>query len=182
MTDREGSLWLIVGIVFLAAVAYSVFSHGEDGLFRISRLSAAEGSVNDYSTALHMLRSKNIILGRRQEASQYLSKVETGFYSRTYPEDAQLRLLKEIERIAEQTHLGISRKSLNQAKNDIIGVALEGKTGSEALFRFVEGIGTADIHMKIQRIQIHSLPLERMVNYQVVVSTFLIEKKESKWK
>ncbi|HEX7712852.1 MAG TPA: hypothetical protein VF531_02425 [Bacillota bacterium] len=166
MTDREKKLLLLVGVVILAGLSFNYFSGGAKNVGVI-------GNALNEKEAERLLSSSGVIIARNRAATAALAKLEARFYPEISIDRAQLDLLQEVESIASRSGLAVDKKSIARLPDRLIEVTLEGRTGSAALFLFMERLGETPIALKIKNLRIHSLPEERQLEYEIGIISLL---------
>ncbi|HBF38161.1 MAG TPA: hypothetical protein DDW50_12675 [Firmicutes bacterium] len=170
MTKREKHIVLLVGIVI---AGWFIFR------FWPQQSGPSENSDNhqfSLTDADRLLRSRQNIIARNKAINGELKTLQQRFYNAAQADNAKIALLKTVEGIAAQTSLAVEQKNMVSIHDDTIGVALEGKTSPESLIRFLQQITQSPIGLRIQRLQIHSLPETKQLNYQVAVITLVVKK------
>jgi hypothetical protein len=169
MTGREQRLLIVVGVVILGGLAFNFWP-------RITN-SAETNSDSDsrLHEADHLLRFRQNIIVRNDTVNAELKGVQNRFYPAANLESSKLSLLKEVEAIVVQTNLDVQQKNMVNIHDDTIGIALEGKANPESLIRFLQRTTQDRIGLRIGRLQIHSLPDSKQLNYQVTIITLLVK-------
>jgi hypothetical protein len=169
MTVREGKLLILAGIVIVGGLAFNYWSRADK--------SAGENSDNGSRLleADRLLRLQANITARHKASTAELKALQGRFFSAAGAETAKLSLLKTVEAVAIQSNLAVHRKSMVSFRDDTIGVALEGKTSPESLIRFLHLTVQNQTGLRVHRLQIHSLPDAKQLNYQVTIISMLIK-------
>lgn len=170
MKTSERNLWIFVGVVVVVGLTINFFM----GMLNPPVLDSA-GNVG-FEEATRLLRASQNIKARNQAVKERLDSLESKFYSVGHLEETKISLLKVVESIANTCNLEVQQKNVLEIEEGVIGVSLEGKTRPDILFRFVHSATTANIGLRIKRFQIHSLPDQKLLSYQIVVISLLIEK------
>ncbi len=172
MTTRERNLLILAGTVILGGIAYNLLSGSwftpgvpKSGSFKLEE-------------ANRLLRSQHNIVNRHQAAMKRLTTLEKRFFSNDNIEQAQINLLKVVEEIASRTQLGVQQKNMIKFEDDLIGVALEGKTTPESLIRFMQQTTESITGLRIYRLQVHTLAEQKLLSFQITISSLLVNKNE----
>jgi hypothetical protein len=169
MTAREKKLLILVAVVITAGMAYNYWP-------RMDQSSAANGiNGSGLIEANRLLQLQPNIINRNKAVRAELKTLQERFYSTANVETAKINLLKEVEAIAAQSNLAVLQKNMVSIHDDTIGVALEGKTNTESLIRFLYLTAQDHIGLRIYRLQIHSLTDVKQLNYQITVITMLVK-------
>ena len=171
MTGREKNLLIIVGVIMVAGLGYNLFQ----GTIAPSGTGAESNS--DLEGVNRLLRSRGNINSRNQAVAKRLDLFQAKFYDLNKPEEARIALLKEVEGLVALAGLEVNQKNLVQFSKNEIGVALEGKGKPESVFKFIWQTTQAKTGLKLHRFQAHSLSDQKLLNYQIVVTTLLMDKK-----
>jgi hypothetical protein len=169
MTGRELKLWLSIGVVVAAGLAYNMVS---PYFFRMEEQKASTGSWDEAS---RLLRTENNLRARNRAAQERYQQLQKRFFLIKNQATAGLDILEIIEDIAANCELRIKLKNTMQISPDEIGVALEGTTGSEMFYRFLQQLTEAPIGLQIKTLQLHGTPEKRELDYQIVVSALLVK-------
>jgi hypothetical protein len=169
MTKREQHLVLLAGIVIVGWLAFHFWPRttqsseiNENNAFRLVE-------------ADRLFRARQNIMAQSKAVTAELKRVKERFYIAANPENAKISLLKAVEGIAMQTNLAVQQKNMVSIHDDTIGVALEGKTSPESLICFLQMTAQSPIGIRIYRLQIHSIPESKQLNYQVTVISLLVK-------
>jgi hypothetical protein len=169
MTGRELRLWLVVGVVIAAGLVYNLVT---PFLVRMEEQKASTGSWDE---AARILRAEGNIRARNRAVQERYRQLQTQFYLTKQNNAAELELLGVIEDIAANCGLGIRLKNTLQISPDEIGVALEGTTGSEMLYRFLQRLTETSAGIQIKILELHATPEKRELDYQVVIGALLLK-------
>ena len=180
MTGRERNLWLVVAAVVVAFLAYRLF-------FGDSGSSVAEKTIGlrppGLAEAESLLCAAGDIEARGKAAAARLADLEGRFFPAEQPEDeARAKLLRVVEDLAYRSMLAVEQKSfmeqngLLKSEAGLVGVVFSGKTDAKSLLEFLRLVAEAKTPLVVTRLQIHSLPDQRLLSYQVAVSTLFLEK------
>lgn len=174
MTKREQHLIIVVIIVIAGWLVFRFWPRDQEA----AKSTALMNNSRQFSLeeADRLLRSRPNIQARNLAVKKELKAYRGRFYTSISPENATIALLKTVESLAAQTNLAVQQKNIARFHDDTIGVALEGKTGTESLIRFLQLTSENSIGLRIQRLQIHSLPESKQLSYQVTVITLLVKK------
>ena len=169
MTAREQKLLLLVGIVIVGGLAFNYWPRVDN--------SAGQNTDNGFrlQEAVRLLRLRSNIIARNKALTAELKALQGRFFSAVNVDTAKLSLLKTVEAIAAQGNLAVQQKNMVSIHDDTIGVALEGKTSPESLVRFLHLTVQNPTGLRVYRLQIHSLPEAKLLNYQVTVITMLVK-------
>ena len=168
MTQREQRILIVVGVIVCGGLVFNFWPRGTDSI-------AVTNSGAQIHEADHLLRSRLNIIARNKVVTAKLHVLQKRFYPTNTLEISKVNLLKEVEGIATQSNLDVQQKNMVSFHDDTIGVALEGKATPESLVRFLQRTTQDRIGLRIQRIQIHSLPDTKQLNYQVTLITLLVK-------
>ena len=171
MTTRERNLWIIVVAVVIGGIGYSIFF----GILAPPTTSdTTTKSLIDYDSATRLLSSAQNIITKNDTVNRRLDTLVKMFYPKTKLDEAQIALLKETEEIATQANLTVDQKNMVRYSETLIGVAIEGKTKPESLFKFMQKTTESRLGLKINRVQVHALPEQKMLSFQIVVCSLLL--------
>lgn len=170
MTTRERNLLIFVGVVMLGGLAYNFGFKMPD-----SSNQDQDQSIR-IDEAYRLIRSQHNIVAHHQVIQTRLTDLQNKFYSVGDIQGAQISLLNLVEQIAYSTQLDVQQKNMIRFTDNLIGVAIEGKTNPESLIKFLQRTTEAKIGMKIQRMQIHVLPESKSLNYQITLSSLLVKR------
>ncbi|HYH01552.1 MAG TPA: hypothetical protein VEC37_00480 [Bacillota bacterium] len=169
MTGREIKLWIAVGLVVAGALLFNMLSP-----YFMQTADQSATSVNE-EEAFRILRAEDNIVARNQAALARYQQLCEGFYRIKDRTAAELDILEVVEEIAANNGLRITLKNTVQLAPTELGVALEGTTGSEMFFRFLQQLTEAPVGFKVKRLQLHSVPEKRELDYQVVISVLMVK-------
>jgi hypothetical protein len=172
MTKREQRLVILVAVVIAGWMIFRFWPRNQETLKGLGN----ENYQFNMNEADRLLRSRLNISARNKAVRDELKSYRSRFYNSDNPENAKIVLLKTIDGLAAQTGLAVQQKNIVNFHNDTIGVTLEGKTGPEPLIRFLQSTSQNTIGLRIQRLQIHSLPESKQLSYQLTVMTLLVKK------
>jgi len=170
MTERERNLLIIVGVIAIAGISYNFFGSGVLG-------SAVNSNMINRQAAVRLLSSRFRIETRYRNTERQLVALEKGFLSVENLEESKVKLLKEIEQLAVDAGLEVKEKNILTGNDQIIGVSLGGTAVPKDVFCFLQQVTAAKINLKVNRLQVSSVPEQRLLNYQIVLNTLLVEKK-----
>ena len=174
MTVRERNLVIGVAVIIALGLGYNFLF----GFFapQPDSIPANLGSVapGDYESAVRILRDERNITDRNTKVAAKLKILQTMFGSKAKADEASIRLLQETEKIAANSNLVIEQKNIVRFSETLIGVALEGKTNPESLLRFIQRTTESRIGIKVNRLQLHAIPNQKLLNYQIVVCSMLL--------
>jgi hypothetical protein len=169
MTGREIKLWLSIGVVVAAGLIYNT------AVPYFTRMEEQRASPGNWDQAIRLLRAEDNIRIRNRAVRERYQQLQQRFVLLKDQTTAELDVLEIIEDIAANCGLRIKLKNTVQLSPDEIGVALEGTTGSEMFYRFLQQLTEAPIGLKIKTLQLHGTPEKRELDYQVVVSALLVK-------
>lgn len=172
MTAREKIILYGVGTIIIGSIAFNLMVANGD-----SSRNRDEG-IPDLQRANRLLRSRLNINERSQVAAARLSVLQAKFLATGKMDEAQLNLLKMVEELAMESNLEVAQKNMLRYADNTIGVLLEGKTTNEALIKFMQRTTQAQLGLRVNRLQIHCLPEQKLVSYQLTIITMLITEKE----
>ncbi len=174
MTSRERNL--LIGVV-----AVIILGLGYNFLFGVFAPAPTSTSINrgqevlvDYDGAIHLLRSAGNITARNAVIAEKLKILQAMFGSKTAPDLGAIKLLQETEKIAAECSLSVEQKNIIRYSDSLIGVSFEGKTNSESLLKFIQRTTESRFGIKVSRLQLHALPDQKVLNYQIIVSGLLL--------
>jgi hypothetical protein len=174
MTARERNLWIGVAAVVVLGLGYSFLF----GMFAPAptptSVDMRQKALVDYDGATRLLRSARNITARNAVVAEKLKVLQAMFGLKTAPDLAVIKLLQATEKIAAECNLTVEQKNIIRYSDTLIGVSFEGKTNSESLFKFIQRTTESRFGIKISRLQLHVLPDQKLLNYQIVVSSLLL--------
>lgn len=169
MTARETKLWIIVGTVVAGALLFNLlYPHFTQTLNQPAVTVSREEAVR-------ILRAEDNIRARNQAVVSRYQQLCRRFYLLKKPAEAELNILKVVEELAYSNEVPIKLKNTVRLPTAEIGVALEGTAGSKSFFRFLQQLTQAPVCFKIKRMQLHSIPEKRVLEYQLVLSVLMVE-------
>ena len=175
MTTRERNLLAIVGVVMILGLGFNYLMN------RSSDTEVTDTSVLAFDEASRLLKESRNIESRNKVFEERLDGLEERFYSLKDPDLAKIKLLEEVEKIAAESHLMIDQKNPNiPLPNNLIGVQVAGKSAPDSIYLFLQKITQSKIALKINKLQLHSIEEQKLIDYQMVVVTLLIEKRKEK--
>lgn len=169
MTHRERNLWLIVGAVLIVCVLSWWLTQG-------SAAPAAPDKQTGFTLkeAHRLLKFEKNIRARDEQVQTRLNQLTRRFFSADHPEQAQIDLLNEVEKLAAASGLTIMNKHTLRFGENEIGVALEGKSSSQAVFSFIYQTAKVQSGLKIKRLQLHRHLDGKVLSYNIAVSSMLL--------
>jgi hypothetical protein len=173
MTAKERNLWLGVVAVIIASLVYNFILNRPES----TAVEKSNWNSSNIESARRLLASRNNIGARSKAVMERLQTLEQKFLDGRDPEQAQINLLTEVERLISSSELSVQQKNAVRVSEQQIGVALEGTTSAAALFNFLYQASSGRYGLRTKRLQIHSLADKKQLSYQVVLVTPLLEKK-----
>lgn len=172
MSNREKKLVIIVAVAVVLIMGYNFFF----GMFAPSATTPDYGSnlAIDYDTASRLLTRARYITEYNKQITAKLGKLKDMFYPKSRVDEAEIALLKETELIAEASNLTVQQKNIVRYSDTLIGVTMDGKTTPDSLIRFMQKTTESRLGLKINRLQIHSLSDQNLLDYQISVSSLLL--------
>jgi hypothetical protein len=167
MTGREIKLWVSIGIVVTAGLLYNLVAP------YWNRMEEQKTVGSDWNEAIRLIRMENNIRARNRAAEERYRQLQPKFFT-AKQRGVELEVLEVIEGIAANCGLRIRLKNTLQLAKDEIGIALEGTTGSEVFYRFLQQLTEAPVGLRIKTLQLHGTPQKRELDYQVVIGVLLI--------
>lgn len=171
LTQRERTLWLIVGIAVCGMFAFNIIYRNLD------RLNTPGVKASELEETRRLLRSGQNITARREAADKALAKLQGRFLNASDPETAKIQLLKEVETIINMVGLPVEQKNLLQLEQNVIGVAIEGNTDPAVLISFLHASATARLGLNLKRLQAHVNEKNKQLKFQIILQSLLVEKK-----
>ncbi|HEX3046453.1 MAG TPA: hypothetical protein VHY08_16975 [Bacillota bacterium] len=176
MTTRERNLLAIVGVVMILGLGFN---------YLMNRSSNTEipdsGNTFALDEATRLLKSSRNLESQSQVVAGQLDALEDRFFSLKDPDQAKIKLMIEVEKIAAETHLMIEQKQPNiPFPNNVIGVLIAGKSAPDSIYLFMQKITLSKSALKISKLQLHSIEEQRLIDFQMVVVSLLIEKRKEK--
>jgi hypothetical protein len=172
MTVREKNI-VIIGAVLVVGVLLYNFLFGAFAPSADSQLGGSSVQM-DYDTAFRLLQRAPYVTEYNKQITTKLKKLKDMFYPKSRVEEAEIDLLKETEQIAAACNLSIQQKNIIRYSETLIGVTLDGKTSPDSLFRFMQKTTESRLGLKINRLQIHTMNDQKLVDYQISVSSMLL--------
>lgn len=171
MSGREKNIVIIVAVAVVLIVAYNFIF----GMFAPPAAPELGSSVTmDYETASRLLMKARYITEYNKQITTKLGKLKDMFYPKSRVDEAEIALLKETELIAMACNLTVQQKNIVRYSETLIGVTLDGKTTPDSLIRFMQKTTESRLGLKISRIQVHALTEEKLLDYQISVSSLLL--------
>lgn len=172
MTAREKNVLWVVGVMILLGLGYNYFFASPDTMNPDNVKSKFS-----YEEAAKLLQDQHIIQVKNEETKKQLTSLEKKFFTARNPEETQLVLLDAVEKIAFTSNLPVLQKTPVPISDREVGISLEGKCAPEALFRFIHQLTTAPLGFKVHRLQTHVISEQKQLDFQIVITSLLIEKK-----
>lgn len=171
MTAREKNIVIIAGVVVVLVLIYNfVF-----GMFAPSVEPELGSNVSiDYDTACRLLQRAPYITGYNKQITTKLDKLQSMFYPKSRVDEAEIALLKETELIAADCNLTVQQKNIIRYSETLIGVTMDGKTSSDSLIRFMHKVTESRLGLKVNRLQVHAMTDQKLLDYQISVSSLLL--------
>lgn len=173
MTQREKKLvvFTVSVIVLWSGILFflNINQNRNDG----NRVAQPVNATN-YGEIQSLLRSSRNIMARDQQMAARLTELRGRFLPSDDLSQAQLKFLEEIEQIAFRSNLTVEQKNTIRYSDAAIGVALAGKASAAAVVTFLQQTTAAPVGIVIQRLQLHSLPDERQLEYNITASTLWV--------
>jgi hypothetical protein len=169
MTGREIKLWIGIGAVVAAGLVYNLVAPF------FTDMETQKVSSGSWNEAARLFRSEGNIRARNRAARERYRQLLEKFYPAPKKAAFELEVLEVIEDIDANCGLPIRLKNTLQLAPDEIGVALEGTTGSEMLYRFLQQLTEAAVGMQVKTLQLHATPEKREFDYQLVVSVLVVK-------
>jgi hypothetical protein len=173
MTRRETalvSLTISVIVLWMGIAFFWNRPHPDSGTNRFGPTAEASG----YREMERLLRSSQNILARDRHTAARLADLETRRLPAANLSQAQLKFLQAVESLASRNHLPVAQKNTVRYADGAIGVTLAGKASAAALVAFLQQTATAPMGIVVQRLQLHALPEERRLEYNLAVSTLWV--------
>ena len=169
MTTRERNIIIIVVAAIVIIVGYNIFF----GLFAPPVNLDGKERI-DLDKANRLLSSARNVTDKSRLITGRLNKLKAMFYPKAKLDEAEIGLLKEAESIAATCNLVVEQKNMIRYSDGLIGVTLNGKTTPESLFRFMHQTTESRFGIKISRLQVHVMEEQKLVEYQIAVSSLLL--------
>ena len=171
MTAREKNIVIIVGVMVVLIMIYNFLF----GMFAPVSEPVSENTLAmDYDTAYRLLERSAYITEYNKQITVKLNKLKNMFYPKSRVDEAEIALLKETEIIAAACSLMVNQKNIVRYSETLIGVTLDGKTTPDSLIRFMQRTTESRLGLKINRLQIHTLNDQKLLDYQISVSSMLL--------
>lgn len=171
MTAREKNIVIVVAVLVVLSLAYNFFF----GMFAPATEPVSGTALTmDYETACRLLQRSAYITEYNKQITAKLDKLKKMFYPKSRVDEAEIALLKETELIAAACNLAVSQKNIVRYSETSIGVTVDGKTTPDSLFRFMQKTTESRLGLKINRLQIHALNDQKLLDYQISVSSMLL--------
>jgi hypothetical protein len=171
MSDREKKIVIFVAVAVVLILAYNFFF----GMFASPTVPESGSSiVIDYDSATQLLKRARNITEYNKQITTKLDKLKKMFYPKANVDEAEIALLKETEAIAANCNLTVQQKNIVRYSETLIGVTMDGKTTPDSLFRFMQKTTESRLGLKINRLQIHTLADQKLLDYQISVSSLLL--------
>ncbi|MCL6589769.1 MAG: hypothetical protein K6U80_07440 [Firmicutes bacterium] len=172
MTTRERNLLAVVGIVMILGLGFNILMN------QSTDTENAGINVFAYEEASRLIKSSLNLENRNKVVAERLDALETRFFSLEAPDQALNQLLQEVERIAAESRLMIEQKSQHRFPDNLIGIRLAGKSSPDSVYLFLQKTTESKIGMKINKLQLHCIEEQRLLDFQIVVVSLLIEKRK----
>lgn len=171
LSARERNLWLTVLVVTVGLLGYRFWSSRTE-----STAPAAAPDIT-LAEARRILHAAPNILARHQASVSRLAQLKRCYIKGDTVEQIRINLLQMVEDMASSSELMVERKNIVNYPDGMVGVVLEGTSSSGPLFRFMYQIATARVGFHLKKIQMISNPAERVLKYQLIVVTQLMNDK-----
>ncbi len=172
MTSRERNLIIVVSTVIICGLLYLGYSNH---FFQNLVVMSPNNQLQNYEKTRYTLANKWNIMAKNRAVTKTLQRVNKSFLPFKNTKEAKLRLLKKIEKLIVNAGLAVNQKRMLDISEKIIGVTLEGTASSQVLFSFLHSVAKDKLCLKLNRLQLYSLPSKNALNYRIIISTLLID-------
>jgi hypothetical protein len=169
MTAREKKIWITVGCVAGLALAYNLSCH----IF--GQVLETSGPPPQLREARRLLGAQSNIQAREHALAERLTQLRKGFFHRDQSPGIKLELLRLVETMASQCGLNVQLKNTVAFSREEIAVSLEGNAPPQTIIAFLQQLTVAPRELQVKRLQLHSVPEQKVLNYRIVVSTLIVD-------
>jgi hypothetical protein len=169
MTTRERMIWItagcLVGLAFISNLGYRNWK----------QLQGTSEPRAQLQEARRLLGAEANIRTRRRAVKGRLVQLRKRFYHQGQSRQNKLALLRLVEKRAVRCGLSVQLKKPVVFSATEIGVSLEGTAPPESVIDFLQLLTAASLELKVKRLQLHGVPEQKLLNYQITVSTLVVE-------
>ncbi|MGD8401927.1 MAG: hypothetical protein PVH64_13535 [Bacillota bacterium] len=169
MTTRERMIWItagcLVGLAFVSNLGYRNWE----------QLKAMAGPKAQLQEARRLLGAEANIRARRHAVTGRLAQLRKRFFRQGQSRQTKLELLRLVEERAVRCGLSVQLKKPVVFSAEELGVSLEGTAPAATIVAFLQQLTAAPLELKMKRVQLHSVPEQKVLNYQITVSTLIAE-------
>jgi hypothetical protein len=169
MTARERTIWITAGCIVGLALVYNL------GYRNLEQLQDTVEPGGQLQEARRLLGAEANLRARSSAVTGRLTQLRSRFYRQNQSQQTKLELLRLVEERAVHCGLSVQLKNTVAYSNEEIGVSLEGIASPETIIKFLQQVTVAPIELKVKRVQLHSVPEQRALDYQIAVSTLVVE-------
>jgi hypothetical protein len=169
MTAREKMILITAGCLAGVALLYNLgYRNWEQ-----SRDTAEAGG--QLQEARRFLGAEANLRARSAAVNRSLGQLRRRFYHPGQSRQTKLELLRLVEGRAIRCGLSVQLKNTVAFSETEFEVTLEGTASPETIIKFLQQVTVAPIELKVKRMRLHSIAERKVLNYQIVLSTLVVE-------
>ncbi|MGD8401461.1 MAG: hypothetical protein PVH64_11120 [Bacillota bacterium] len=169
MTTHLKKTWLLLAVAFGIALVYRWCGSRPD------RAPEQARPTIGLKEARRLLRIAPRIMANEQAGAARLLRLKQRFLKPERPRKMRLQLLKLVEDLADQSGLSVQIKNTVAYSQTELGVSLEGTASFKRIVRFLQQLTAAPRELQVKRVQLHSVPEQRVLDYQITICTLVVE-------
>jgi hypothetical protein len=169
MTAREKTILIAAGCLVGVALVYNLGYRNWEQL----RDTAEPGG--QMQEARRLLGAEANLQTRSAAVNRSLGQLRRRFYHPDPSRQTKLELLRLVEERAVRCGLSVQLKNTVSFSETELGVTLEGTAPPETIIKFLQQVTVAPIELKVKRVQLHSLTEQKVLNYQIALSTLVVD-------
>jgi hypothetical protein len=169
MTAREKKLWLVVSGVVGLALIYRF------GFGNLDQLPGPAQAQFGLQKARRLLRAERRIMARETAAAASLRQLQSHFLHSDGQSPTKLKLLRLVEELAARSGLSVQLKNTVVYSQEELGVSLEGIAPAATIVHFLQQLTAASLNLQVKQLQLHSVPEQKVLNYQIAISTLAVD-------
>jgi hypothetical protein len=169
MTVRERMILIAAGCFVGVALVYNL------GYRNWEQLQDTAEPGGQLQEARRLLGAEANLRARSYSVTKRLTQLRSRYYRQNQAKQTKLELLRLVEERAARCGLSVRLKNTATYSHEEIGVSLEGTAPPETIIKFLQQVSVAPIELKVKRVQLHSMPEQRALDYQIDVSTLVVD-------
>jgi hypothetical protein len=169
MTAREKMILIAAGCLVGLALVYNL------GYRNWEQLQDTAEPGGQLQEARRLLGAEAKLRARSAAVNRSLGQLRRRFYHSDQSRRTKLKLLRLVEERAVRCGLSVQLKNTVAFSETELGVTLEGTAPPESIIKFLQQVTVIPIELKVKRVQMHSIPEQKALDYQITVSTLVVK-------